>query len=39
MAENCLRAYLESLAIDGEPPPYDSPELPPMRRITVAGAA
>ncbi len=39
MAEDCLRAYLESLAIDGEPPPYEAPELPPMRRIKVAVAA
>ena len=36
MAEDCLRAYLELLAIDGEPPPYEVPELSPMRRITVA---
>ena len=27
MAENCLRAHLESLAIDGEPPPYEAPAL------------
>jgi antitoxin HicB len=39
MAEDCLRAYLESLAIDGEPAPYEAPELPPIRRITVAVAA
>jgi predicted RNase H-like HicB family nuclease len=38
-AEDCLRAYLESLAIDGEPAPYQASELPPMRRITVAVAA
>src|SRR4029077_20740774 len=31
MAEDCLRVYLESLAIDGEPSPYESPELPPIR--------
>ena len=36
MAADCLRAYLESLALDGEAPPYEAPELPPMRRITVA---
>ena len=39
MAEDCLRAYLEALAIDGEPAPYEAPELPPVRRITVAVAA
>jgi antitoxin HicB len=39
MAEDCLRVYLESLAIDGEPAPYEAPELPPIRRITVAVAA
>ena len=39
MAEDCLRAYLQSLAIDGEPPPYEAPELPPMRRIKVAVVA
>ncbi|HET6238279.1 MAG TPA: type II toxin-antitoxin system HicB family antitoxin [Acetobacteraceae bacterium] len=39
MAEGCLRAYLESLAIDGEPAPYEAPELPPIRRIIVAVAA
>jgi antitoxin HicB len=39
MAEDCLRAYLKSLAIDGKPPPYEAPELPPMLRITVAVAA
>ena len=39
MAEDCLRAYLESLAIDGEPAPYEAPDLPPIRRITVAVAA
>lgn len=39
MAEDCLRTLLESLAIDGEAPPYKAPELPPMRRITVAVAA
>lgn len=39
MAEDCLRAYLELLAIDGEPLPYEAPGLPPMRCITVAVAA
>lgn len=39
MAEDCRRAYLELLAIDGEPAPYEAPELPPMQRITVAVAA
>jgi predicted RNase H-like HicB family nuclease len=39
MAEDCLHAYLESLAIDGEPAPYEAPELPPMRRIKVPVAA
>ena len=39
MAEDCLRAYLKSLALDGEPAPYEAPQLPPMRRITVAVAA
>ena len=39
MAEDCLRAFLESLAIDGESAPYEAPDLPPMRRITVAVAA
>ncbi len=39
MAEDCLRAYLESLAMDGEPAPYEAPELPRMRRLTVALAA
>lgn len=39
MAEDCLRAFLESLAIDGEPPPYEAPEMPPVRRIKVAIAA
>jgi antitoxin HicB len=39
MAEDCLRAYLESLTIDGEPPPYEAPEQPPKRCITVAVAA
>ena len=28
MAADCLRAYLESLALDGEPPPYEARELP-----------
>lgn len=39
MAADCLRAYLESLALDGEPPPYEAPELPVVRRLTVALAA
>ena len=28
MAVDCLRAYLESLALDGETPPYETPGLP-----------
>ncbi len=36
MAADCLRAYLESLALDGEPPPYEAPELPLVQRVTVA---
>ena len=28
MVADCLRAYLESLALDDEPPPYEAPELP-----------
>jgi predicted RNase H-like HicB family nuclease len=39
MAADCLRAYLESLAMDGEPPPYEAPGRPPMRRIKVAVSA
>ena len=39
MAADCLRAYLESLALDGEPPPYEAPELPLVQRVTVALAA
>ena len=39
MAADCLRAYLESLALDGEPPPYEAPELPVVRRLRVALAA
>jgi antitoxin HicB len=39
MAADCLRAYLESLAMDGEAPPYEAPELPLMQRVTVALAA
>jgi len=36
MAADCLRAHLESLALDGEPPPYEAPELPLVQRVTVA---
>ena len=39
MARDCLLAYLESLAMDGEPAPYEAPELPVMQRVTVALAA
>jgi antitoxin HicB len=39
MAADCLRAYLESLAIDGETAPYEAPGRPPMRRIKVAVSA
>ena len=39
MAEDCLRAYLESLAKDGEPMPYEAPELPRTEKVKVALAA
>jgi antitoxin HicB len=39
MAADCLRAYLESLALDGEAPPYEAAELPMIERVTVAVAA
>jgi predicted RNase H-like HicB family nuclease len=39
MASDCLRAYLESLALDGEAPPYEAPERPLMERVTVPIAA
>ena len=35
MAEDCLRAYLESLQKDGEPLPYEPPEGPITERLTV----
>ena len=39
MAEDCLRAYVEALAMDGEPAPCEAPELPVIQRVTVALAA
>jgi antitoxin HicB len=39
MAADGLRGYLKSLALDGEPAPYEAPELPVVRRLTVALAA
>ena len=39
MAADCLRAYLESLASDGELAPYEAPGRPPMRRVRVAVSA
>ena len=36
MAADCLRAYLESLEKDGEPPPFEAPELPLIERVTIA---
>ncbi len=39
MAEDCLRAYLESLTKDGEPLPFEAPELPRTEKVRVALAA
>ena len=39
MAEDCLGAYLEFLAMDGEPPAYEAPALPPVLGTTVVVAA
>ncbi len=36
MANDCLRAYLESLAKDGEPLPFEAPGLPRTERVKVA---
>jgi predicted RNase H-like HicB family nuclease len=36
MAADCLRAYLESLPKDGEPMPYEAPELPRTEKVEVA---
>ena len=35
MAADCLRAYLESLAKDGEAPPYEAPEIPRVERLKI----
>ncbi len=39
MAADCLRAYLELLAKDGEPPPYEAPGTPLTERVRVALSA
>jgi len=39
MAADCLRAFLESLAKDGEPAPYEAPEAPLTERVKVALSA
>jgi predicted RNase H-like HicB family nuclease len=39
MAADCLRAYLESLAKDGETPPYEAPGVPRTERVKVALSA
>lgn len=39
MASDCLKAYLESLAKDGEPVPYEAPGEPITERVTVALSA
>jgi antitoxin HicB len=36
MAADCLRAYLESLAKDGEPAPYEAVGMPLTERVKVA---
>jgi predicted RNase H-like HicB family nuclease len=36
MATDCLRAYLESLEMDGEPAPYEAPGVPLTERVKVA---
>jgi len=36
MANDCLRAYLESLEKDGEEPPYEAPGAPITERVKVA---
>jgi predicted RNase H-like HicB family nuclease len=35
MAVDCLRAYLESLRMDGETPPFEAPGLPITERLWV----
>ena len=39
MAADCLKAYLESLSLDGEPAPYEAPELPLTEQIKVEAKA
>ncbi len=39
MAADCLAAYLESLRMDGEQPPYEAPGIPLTERIKVQAAA
>jgi len=36
MASDCLRAYLESLEMDGDPAPYQAPGTPITERVKVA---
>jgi len=36
MATDCLRAYLESLAKDGEPAPFEAPGIPIAEKVKVA---
>jgi len=35
MAADCLRTYLESLAMDGEEAPYEAPGIPVTERVKV----
>jgi predicted RNase H-like HicB family nuclease len=39
MAADCLQAFLESLRIDGEAPPYEAPGTPLTERIRISAAA
>ena len=39
MAADCLRAYLESLEMDGEPAPFEAPGTPLTERVCVALSA
>jgi hypothetical protein len=39
MAADCLKAYLESLQMDGEAPPYEAPGIPLTERIKVQAEA
>ncbi len=39
MAVDCLKAYLESLRMDGEPAPYEAPETPLIERIRIPALA